>query len=128
MFNETINGNLGFNKQTIIKDIESDFNGVYSRYEKKLKNELYKKIDELIELNNLKESFDDFIRKQKDLCFTFQINNDDFTFYGSCNDFNSLYEKLKKAKTFTVNPKEIFFDIYEAQKKKFGNSRKEKKI
>ena len=63
-FNSTINGNSGFNAQTIFKDIESDFNGVYSRYENKLKNDLFKKTDILIKVQNLNETFNYFINKQ----------------------------------------------------------------
>ena len=43
MFNDAINGKALFNNQTILKDIETDFNGVYSRYEKKRKVNYFKK-------------------------------------------------------------------------------------
>ena len=99
-FNQTINGNAGFNSQTILKDIEFDFNGVYSRYENKLKNELTKKINDLKPLEDLNESFEDFINKQEDLQLTFEIKNEELTFYGGCDDFNNFYEDLKKKKTF----------------------------
>ena len=127
-FNCTINGSSGFNAQTIFKDIESDFNGVYSRYEKKLKNELFKKADILIKVQNLKETFDDFINKQIGLIFIFQINNDDFTFYGSCKDFNNYYEQLKAKKSFRLNPKDIFFDIYQAQMKELEIKEKKRRF
>jgi hypothetical protein len=117
IFNETINGKTGFNEQTIYKDLETDFNGVYSRYEKKLKNELSEKIDKLIQLQSLEETFDDFIKKQKDLKFVFEIKNEDLTFYGSCENFDKFYEKLKEKKTFKINPKDIFWDTYQNQKK-----------
>ena len=39
-FNETVNGNSGFNSQTILQDLELDFNGIYNRHENKLKNDL----------------------------------------------------------------------------------------
>lgn len=103
-FNETINGNSGFYSQTIIKDIELDFIGVYSRYEQKLKNELSKKIPELIKVENLHETFDNFIKKQKNLKFTFNIIDNDFTFYGSCEEFNKLYKDLKKKYSFKIKP------------------------
>ena len=48
IFNETINGNSGFNNHTIFQDIESDFNGVYSRCEKKLKMIYQKKLMNLL--------------------------------------------------------------------------------
>ena len=37
MFNKALKGEKLFNSQTILKDIEADFNGVYNRYENKLK-------------------------------------------------------------------------------------------
>ena len=128
IFNETINGNGGYNSQTIFKDLELDFNGVYSRYETKLKNELSQRIDSLIQLQNSKESFEQFIGKQKNLKFTFEIKNDDFTFYGSCDNFNSFYEKLKKGKNFRIDPAEIFFGIYETQKTKLEIEEKKKEL
>ena len=116
-FNETLNGKTGFNEQTIYKDLETDFNGVYSRYEKKLKNELSEKIDKLIKLQSLEETFDDFINKQEGLKFVFEINNEDLTFYGSCENFDKFYEKLKEKKAFKINPKDIFWETYQTQKK-----------
>ena len=47
MFNESINRNSGFNFQTILKDLELDFNEVYNRHENKLKNELSQKSNTL---------------------------------------------------------------------------------
>jgi hypothetical protein len=127
-FNNTINGSSGFNTQSIFKDIESDFNGVYSRNEKKLKNELFKKADTLIKVQHLNEKFNEFINKQTGLKFVFQINNDDFTFYGSCKDFNNHYEKLKSRKSFRLNPKDIFFDIYQAQMKELEIKEKKRRF
>ena len=118
MFNETINGNSGFNFQTILKDLELDFNGVYSRYENKLKNELSQKINKLKKLEAINETFEHFIKKQNNLNFKFEIKNEDLTFYGGCENFNNYYEKLKKNKTFMVDPKDIFFDFYNNEKTK----------
>ena len=115
-FNQTINGNTGFNSQTILKDIELDFNGVYSRYENKLKNELTKKINDLKPLEDLNETFEQFINKQEDLQLSFEIKNEELTFYGGCDDFNKFYENLKKKKSFKINPEDIFLDIYNTQK------------
>lgn len=81
-FNEAINGNFGFNSQTILKDLELDFNGIYSRYENKIKNELSQKIPNLKKLENLNETFEQFIQKQN-LDFTFEIKNEEYTFYGN---------------------------------------------
>ena len=125
-FNETINGNSGFNEQTILKEIELDFNGVYSRYEKKLKNELSKKTDELKKVENINESFEKFIQKQEGLIFCFEIKYEDFTFYGSCEAFNEVYENLMKQKTFTINPKDIFLDVFMTQKKQLEIQNKKK--
>ena len=86
-------------------------------FNQKLKNELSEKIDKLIQLQSLEETFDDFIKKQKDLKFVFEIKNEDLTFYGSCENFDKFYEKLKEKKTFTINPKDIFWDTYQNQKK-----------
>ena len=116
MFNETINGNSGFNVQTILKELESDFNGVYNRYENKIKNELSQKINKLKKLESINETFDQFIKKQNDLNFKFEIKNEDLTFYGGNEYFNNYYEKLKKNKTFKIEPKDIFFNFYNNEK------------
>ena len=115
-FNDAINGNTLFNNQLILKDIEIDFNGVYSRYENKLKIELIQKIPNLKKVAKLDENFEDFINKQTNLTFEFKINNEDFTFYGSSKTYDEFYEKLKKNKSFRVEPKDIFFDFYITEK------------
>ena len=115
-FNETVNGNSGFNSQTIVKDLEIDFNGIYNRHENKLKNDLTQKIKDLKKLERLDETFEEFIEKQENLLFTFEIKNDEFTFYGGCDDFNKIYENLRREKSFKVEPTEIFLDIYNTQK------------
>lgn len=115
-FNEALNGNKLFNNQTILKDIEIDFNGVYSRYQNKLKIELIQKIPNLKKVSKLDETFNDFIKKQTNLSFEFKINNEDFTFYGSSRTYDDFYEQLKKNKTFRIEPKDIFFDLYITEK------------
>ena len=112
MFNEVLNGNILFNSQTILKDITLDFNGVYNSYEHKLKNELSQKIPNLKKIDNVNETFEDFINKQINLTFEFEINNEEFTFYGACQSYNDIYEDLKKNKTFKLDPKDIFFDYF----------------
>ena len=67
-------------------------------------------------LERLDESFEEFIGKQENLQLEFEIQNDEFTFYGACPDYNEFYEKLRKAKPFKIDPKEIFLDIYRTQK------------
>ena len=114
-FNDAINGNTIFNNQTILKDIEIDFNGVYSKYENKLKIELYQKMTELIKFVKLNETFEDFINKQINLIFEFEINNEDFTFYGSSNAYDEFYEELKKKKTFRIEPRDIFLDLFNTE-------------
>ena len=79
-FNVILNSDLNYDITNIIKDIESDFNGVYSRYEKKFKNELSQ--IKLKKVESLNESFEEFINKQN-LNFKFKLNKEDFTFYGS---------------------------------------------
>ena len=49
--------------------------------------------------------------------FVFEINNEDLTFYGSCENFDKFYEKLKEKKAFKINPKDIFWETYQTQKK-----------
>lgn len=75
MLNEDLNGNILFNSQTILKDIKIDFNGIYNSYENKIKNDLYQKIPYLKKIDNLNETFEDFINKQTNLNFEFEIKN-----------------------------------------------------
>ena len=113
-FNEVINRNTFFNNQTILKDIEIDFNGVYSKYEDKLRFSLIEKKEGLKKFVKLGETFEDFI-KRMNLTFEFTIKNEDFTFYGSSNNFDEFYEKLKKNKTFRIDPKDIFYDLFKTE-------------
>ena len=122
-FNDAINGNTLFNNQLILKDIELDFNGVYSRYENKLKIELIQKISNLKKVSKFDETFEDFINKQTNLTFEFKINNEDFTFYGSSKTYDDFYEKLKKNKSFRIEPKDIFFDLYITEKLKLESQK-----
>ena len=46
-FNQAVNGDSGFNNQTILKDLELDFKGIYNRHENRLKNQLLQKIPNL---------------------------------------------------------------------------------
>jgi len=121
-FNELINGNTLFNNQAILKDIEIDFNGVYSRYENKSKLSLIQKLPNLKKFDKLGETFEDFI-KQINLTFEFKIKNEDFTFYGSSNTYDEFYEKLKKNKTFRIEPKDIFLDFYNSEKLRLENQK-----
>ena len=117
-FNVALNDNMEFNSQAILKDITFDFEGVYSKNENKLKNILSKKIETLKPLESINETFEQFIKKQEGLEFTFTVQNEDLTFYGSCDDFNNFYEELKKKKTFRIKPEDIFLDVYNTQKSK----------
>ena len=58
------------------------------------------------------ETLDDLIKKQNDLNCEFDLKNEEFTFYGSSQDYNNYYESLKKNKSFKVDPKKIFIDFY----------------
>ena len=62
--NESINGGISFNAQTIFKDIEFDFKGVYIRYKNKLKNELLQNIPKLKNIESTKETFEEFIKNK----------------------------------------------------------------
>jgi len=123
-FNEAINGKVLFNNQTILKDIEIDFNGVYSRYENKLKISLSQKRENLKKFVKLGETFEEFIKKLN-LTFEFKIKDEDFTFYGSSSTYDEFYEKLKKKKTFRIEPKDIFYDIFKTEQLRL-ESQKEK--
>ena len=114
-FNEAVNGESGFNNQTILKDLELDFNGIYNRHENRLKNQLLQKIPNLKKIERLDETFEDFIKKQEGLDFSFSIEDNEFTFFGACDDFNSFYNNLKKGKNFKIEPKDIFLDVYNTQ-------------
>ena len=126
-FNNVINGKDAFEKEKLFRDIEIDFNGVYNKYETKLKNILYEKIPYLKKLDNLNETFEDFINKQTNLNLTFEIRNEDFTFYR--DNYIYFYEELKKNKSFKIDPKEIFNDFYNKERNRLeGELDKKKQI
>ena len=127
MFNDAINGETIFNNQTILKDIELDFNRLYIRYEKKKKSELLQKMNDLKQLSNLNETFEDFINKQINLTFEFEINYEDFTYYGSSQSYDNFYEELKKNKAFRIEPKDIFYDLYITEKLKLESQENKSK-
>ncbi len=109
-FNLAINENKEFYNQKIFKDIEEDFFGVYSKEETK-KEELKERISNLKLLESLDETFEDFINKQENLNFEFEIKNEDLKYYKG-PDYVKYYENLKKNQSFKVNPKDIFEDTY----------------
>ena len=51
------------------------------------------------------------LKKQKNLNFTFEIKNVEFSFYGGSQKYVNIYEDLKKNKTFKIDPKEFFLII-----------------
>ena len=108
-FNQILNGDLNCDIKNLSKDLETDFNGVYSRYEKKFKNELAQ--IELKKVESLNETFEEFINKQN-LNFKFKLNKADFTFYGSSELIDKIYDDLMKKKSFEVDKKEVFMDTY----------------
>lgn len=114
-------------KKKLFKDIETDFNGLYNKYETKLRNELYEKIPYLKKLDNLNETFEDFMNKQINLNFSFEIRNEDFTFY--VDNYIDIYENLKKNKSFKIDPKNIFSDFYKKERTRLeGELDKKKQI
>ena len=113
-FNEILKGysdDSMFDIQKIYKDIESDFEGVYNKYENKHKNNLSSKKDELINVADSSETFEKFIAKQN-LNFKFKLNIEDFTFYGSSEKIDKFYDTLMSKKSFLIDPKEVFIVFY----------------
>jgi len=100
-----------FDLQKIYKDIESDFEGVYNKYENKHKNYLSSKKDQLINVADSSETFEKFIAKQN-LNFKFKLNIEDFTFYGSSEKIDKFYDTLMSKKSFLIDPKEVFMVFY----------------
>ncbi len=128
-FNSAINGEHGFNTQAIFEDLRTDFEGVYNRYYNKHRNFLLSKKDEFKKLEDLNETFDEYVDKQN-LDFTFKVNRNEYTFYGSSKVFNEKYEEFEREKDFKINPEEILLDLYESQKKeiKYKNEAGKTKI
>lgn len=67
------------------------------------------------------ETFEDFIKKQINLSFEFEIDNFNYTFYGSSKAYNDFYDNLKKNKTFRIEPKAIFLEVYDNEKSLLEN-------
>ena len=120
MFNKAIDGDTLFYSQKFFIDIKSDFDGIYSKYEKLKKSELTQKIPYLKKLEK-NETFEDFIKKQINLSFEFEIDNSNYTFYGSSKAYNDFYDNLKKNKTFRIEPKAIFLEVYDNEKSLLEN-------
>lgn len=110
-FNKVVNGKIIFKSQNIYEDIKTDFNGVYKTYEQKKKKELISKISSLKKLDDLNETFEEFIKNQIQFNFSFEINNEDFTYYGSCKDYDEFYENLKKKKLLKLIQKNYILII-----------------
>jgi len=77
---------------------------------------------------NLNETFEEFINKQTNVTFKFDIKNSNFSLYGSSPIYNDCYEKLKKEKSFEVDPKEVFLDFYNTEKLILETKESEKKV
>ena len=116
-FNKVINDETYFNSQAIIKDIENNFYGLYNIKENELKGKLLKQSDNLKKLDNLNETFEDFINKQN-LNFEFEIKNEELYYYGSSQDYDDIYENLRKNRSFKVDAKDLFLDFYNTEKKR----------
>ena len=100
-----------FDIKKIYKDIESDFEGVYNKYENKFINDLRSKEKQLILPENSSETFEKFIAKQN-LNFKFKLIKEDFTFYGSSEKIDKFYDDLISKKSFLVEPKQVFMEFY----------------
>ena len=111
-FNRILNGNGLFKSQNMKEDIEVNFNSIYLKKREKKKEELLQK--KLKPLENINETFEDFIKKQN-LSFEFEIKNKEFQFYGSSPVYNNYYDNLRKNKTFKIESN-IFLNFYNAEK------------
>lgn len=112
-FNRIVNRKGSFNSKNMKKDIEDNFNRIYLEKKNKKKNELSQK--KLKPVENINETFEDFIKKQN-LNFEFEIKNEEFQFYGSRPEYDNYYDNLRKIKTFKIESKDVFLDIYKTQK------------
>ena len=126
-FNKAINEETEFESQKMFKDIKNEFEGKYNKRYEEVKNELMLKLPYL-KKPNLNETFEEFINKQKNVTFKFDIKNSNFSLYGSSPIYNDCYEKLKKEKSFEVDPKEVFLDFYNTEKLILKTKKSEKKV
>ena len=113
-FNKAIKLDKLFKNQNIFKDIKNEFEGVYNKVYKSVREELSQKESDLIR-PNLNETFEEFISKQTNLNFEFDIKNSNFTLYGNPS-YNNYFEELKKNKSFRIEPKDVFLDFYNNEK------------
>ena len=113
-FNKAIKLDKLFKNQNIFKDIKNEFEGVYNKVYKSVREELSQKESDLIK-PNLNETFEEFISKQTNLNFEFDIKNSNFTYYGNPS-YNNYFEELKKNKSFRIEPKDVFLDFYNNEK------------
>ena len=126
-FNKAINEETEFESQKMFIDIKNEFEGKYSKRYEEFKSELMLKLPYL-KKPNLNETFEEFINKQKNVTFKFDIKNSNFSLYGSSPIYNDCYEKLKKEKSFEIDPKEVFLDFYNTEKLILKTKESEKKV
>lgn len=114
-FNNTLNGEHAFNMETIKKEIERDFYIYYLIQKNKKEAKLLEKytLDKFIYPINSRESFNDFINKQK-IDFSFDRNDvkEKLTFYGSSIEFDKIYNELMDKKDYKADEK-IFLPQYD---------------
>ena len=103
----------------------SEFEGLYNKVYKSVREELCQKESDLIK-PNLNETFEEFISKQTNLNFEFDIKNSNFTYYGNPS-YNNYFEELKKNKSFRIEPKDVFLDFYNNEKLQLENKESVKK-
>lgn len=120
--NKAIDGKMNFDAQGIINDLKNEYKACYETWYEKKKNELLTK--ELSGIDNLNETFDDFIDKQN-LDFSFDENLNELTFYGSSEEFDKFYEEFKNDYDFKVD-KSIFMYKYESERNQKQNEEYQK--
>ena len=111
--NMALDGKMNFDAQGIIQDLREEYDVCYETWKNKRKKELLN--ISLSDIDDLNETYDDYINKQQNLDFSFQENLTELTFYGSSDEFDKYYREFGKNKDFKVD-RNIFKDIYDTKK------------
>ena len=109
--NMALDGKMSFDAQGIIQDLKEEYDVCYETWQNKKKKELLNL--NLSELEDLNETFDEYIDKQN-IDFSFDENLEELTFFGSSDEFDGYYKGFGKNKSFKVD-KNIFLDAYETK-------------
>ena len=112
-FNNAINGKHSFDKLSIIKELEIDYNNCYSRWEQTKVIEL-QGVD-LKPLLSTNEDYKSYIQRN-DINFKFVEKLEDLTFHGNSIDFTNSYKSFGKNKTFLANVNSLRAN-YESKKR-----------